>query len=246
MDKGLGFSRTILMDWLDVTASLRSENVDPSEIRQRLTTTISGVVNGVEAQRKTIDVLSAIWVKTGTTVPIIHKEALAMFPTLNSSEERLWLHYGLTLVSYPIFWRCVGAIGQAGRTKEFITRRSIKERLSGEYGHFGSLDRSVERIMASLTDWGALERTEGKKEYCIVTRKFRSSEALQSWLLTCALQAHPSDAIPFNDLVRLPELYPFNFTIGIEDLRSDQRFVVQRQGGRLDMVGINLLEKKCM
>lgn len=237
MGKGLGFSRTILMDWLDVTASFSVEKVDPNEIRRRLAITISGTVNGVEAQRKTIDVLLGIWVKAGNIAPKIHQEALVLFPMLNTCEDRLWLHYGLTLVYYPIFRQCVVAIGQAGRTQELITRKLIKERLSGEYGHLGGLDRSVERIMASLTNWGALELTEQKKKYRIVTRKYHSSEDLQSWLLACALHAHPSDSIPFNDLISLPELYPFDFSIGVDALSDDERFAIQRQAGGLVMVG---------
>lgn len=243
MDKGIGFSRTILLDWLDVTASMCVQKVEPLTIRQRLASTISGTVTGIDAQRKTIDVLSAIWVKTAKTAPRIHQEALALFPTLSSSDERLWLHYGLTLVCYPFFRKCVAAIGQTSRTEEIITRKMIKDRIAGEYGHLGALDRSVERIIASLTNWGALAKTEQKKNYRILLHNFACSENLQSWLLSCALQAHPSDAIPFDDLIQLPELYPFRITLGVDSLRRDERFEVQRQGGGLDMVKITVTIK---
>jgi len=208
MDKGIGFSRTILLDWLDVTASMCVQKMEPLGIRQRLADTISGTVTGTDAQRKTIDVLSAIWVKTEKTAPSLRQEALALFPTLSTSEERLWLHYGMTLVCYPIFRKVTAAIGQISRTEEIITRKMIKDRIAGEYGHLGALDRSVERIIASLTNWGALANTEQKQNYRILLHNFASSENLQTWLLSCALQAHPSDAIPFDDLVHLPELYP--------------------------------------
>lgn len=236
MDKGIGFSRTILLDWLDVTASLCVQNMDPFEIRQRLAETISGTVHGTDAQRKTIDVLSAIWVKTEKSAPRIRQEALALFPMLSSSDERLWLHYGMALVCYPFFRKCVAAIGQVSRTEETITRALIKERLAGDYGHLGALDRSVERVIASLTDWGALAHTE--QNYTIHLRHFSAGEALQSWLLTCALYAHPSEGLPFDDLVHLPELYPFKLTIGVDSLRRDARFEVQRQGGGLEMVRV--------
>jgi hypothetical protein len=239
MDKGIGFSRTITMDWLDVTASLCVQNFDPLKIRQQLVETISGTVAGTVAQRKTIDVLSAIWVKTEKTVPRIRQEALTIFPTLSASEERLWLHYGMTLVCYPFFRKCVAAIGQVSRTEDLITRKMIKGRIAGDYGHLGALDRSVERIIASLTNWGALANTDQKENCHIMLRRFSSSENLQNWLLTCALYAHPSEAIPFDDLVHLPELYPFKFTTGVDNLRRDSRFEVHRQGGGLEMVRMN-------
>ncbi len=236
MDKGIGFSRTITLDWLDVTASLCVQNFDPLKIRQHLVETISGTVTGSDAQRKTIDVLSAIWVKTEKTAPRIRQEALTIFPTLSTSEERLWLHYGMTLVCYPIFRKVTATIGQLSRTEEIITRKMIKDRVAAEYGHLGALDRSVERIVASLTNWGALANTDQKQNYKILLRYFSSPENLQVWLLSCALYAHPSDAIPFEDLVHLPELYPFKITIGIDSLRRDPGFEVHRQGGDLEMV----------
>jgi hypothetical protein len=69
-------------------------------------------------------------------------------------------------------------------------------------------------------------------------RHFSSTENLQLWLLASALFAHPSDGIPFGDLVHLPEIYPFKLTVGVDSLRRDGRFEVQRQGGGLDMVKI--------
>jgi hypothetical protein len=239
MDKGIGFSRTITLDWLDVTASLCLQKVEPAKIRQCLSETISDAVHGSVAQRKTIDVLTAIWVKTEKTVPLIRREALAIFPTLSSTVERVWLHYGMTLVCYPFFRKCVAAIGQVSRTEETITRQMIKDRIAGDYGHLGGLDRSVERIIASLAHWGALANTDQKQNYRIQLRHFSSSEKLQSWLLTCALYAHPSEGIPFDDLIHLPELYPFSFTIRVDNLRKDTRFEVQRQGGGLEMVRMN-------
>jgi hypothetical protein len=238
MDKGIGFSRTITLDWLDVTASLCLQNIEPAEIRQRLAKTISGTVIGSEAQRKTIDVLTAIWVKTGQRAPQIRQEALATFPTLSSSEERLWLHYGMTLICYPFYRKCAAAIGQISRTEELITRKMIKDRIAGDYGHLGGLDRSVERVIASLTNWGILAYTDQKRNYRIQLRRFSSSETLQSWLLTCALFSHPSEGIPFDDLIHLPELFPFKLTIGVDNLRRDSRFDVQRQGGGLEIVNI--------
>ncbi len=193
-------------------------------------------MHGSEAQRKTIDVLSAIWVKTEKSAPGIRQEALGLFHTLSSSQERLWLHYGMALICYPFFRKCTAAIGQISRTGEMVTRKMVKDRIAGDYGHLGGLDRSVERVLASLLDWGILTPGEKKNQYHIQLKNFSSSNEVQSWLLCCALFAHPSEALPFNDLLHLPELFPFNLTIGIDYLRRDARFEVNRQGGGLDMV----------
>jgi hypothetical protein len=44
-------------------------------------------------------------------------------------------------------------------------------------------------------------------------------QALEAWLLACALQAHPAQEIPFADLVNLPALFPFRFTLRAHDMR---------------------------
>ena len=238
MDKGIGFCRTIKLDWMDITASLCVQKKDPIFIRQYLAEAISNDITGTEAKRKTIDVLSAIWVKTEKTDPQIRQDALMLFPTLSSSDERLWLHYGMTLVRYPFFRNCVAAIGQISRSNELITKKMIKDRIAGIYGHLGGLDRSVERTIASLLDWGTLTKSSQTKEYQIVLRHFSSSAVLQSWLLTCALYAFPADALLFEDLIHLPELCPFKITIGLDSLRKDPRFEVHRQGGGFNMVKI--------
>lgn len=237
MDKGIGFSRTIELDWLDATASLCLDKVDITEMRKRLVPIIQDKVHGVEAQRKTIDVLTAIWARSEKSVPRLRQQALEIYPTLSIREDRVWLHYGMTLVCYQIFRRCTAVIGQVSRSEDTITRKIIKERITAEIGHLGALDRSIERIIASLTEWGILSHGIERNIYKIHMRVIQASSInLQTWLLACALRSHPSDAVPFADLVALPELFPFRFTSTINDLMRDDRFKIDRQGGGLEMV----------
>jgi hypothetical protein len=53
-----------------------------------------------------------------------------------------------------------------------------------------------------------------------------SSPALEEWMLATVLTAHPAAEIPFDDLVRLPELFPFRFAIGVDLHRKSERFEV--------------------
>ncbi len=49
--------------------------------------------------------------------------------------------------------------------------------------------------------------------------------------------ARPPDAsVAFADLRRLPELFPFRFTVSVDRLRGHPWFAVQRQGSGWDMV----------
>jgi len=162
---------------------------------------------------------------------------VSWFQTTPVIEDRLWLHYGLTLLYYPFFRECTVAIGQFSRYEDTITNRMVKQRLVAERGHLGSLDRSVERAVASLRNWGILTESEQRHAYVPKRQGFSASSAdLEAWLLACALRAHPAEELPFADLLHLPELFPFRFTLAVDHLRGHPWFAVQRQGAGWDMV----------
>jgi len=230
MDKGIGFNRTITLKWLNAAANLRSQTDDLGSIRQGLELVLSDNMKGVEARRKTIDELVNIWLKSGNVSPSLYKAALDLLPEI-SEPQRVWLHYGLILVYFPFFRQCTAIIGQIARVRETFTRQMVKERLAGEIGHFGDLNRSAERLMASLVDWNILIQQNKNENRLVVPSLTIEQTGVQSWLLACALSAHPADELPFADLLNLPELFPFRFTVTLDDLRRNSKFIIQRQGG---------------
>jgi len=69
------------------------------------------------------------------------------------------------------------------------------------------------------------------------TSPFRASQPhYDTWLLACALHAHPAEELPVADLLALPELLPFGFQVAVGDLRASPYFSLERRGGGLDMV----------
>lgn len=237
MKKGIGFDRNILLPWLDAAAALVCEVHDPLEVRHRLDSALAPEIKGTDARRKTIDLLLGIWLKSSASVPDLHARALELFRANAQPAERLWLHYGLALLSYPFFRQCMLAIGQAARQGLPITTAQLKRRLVASYGELGALKRSVERIVSSLHSWGLLQRSAQRFAYTIAAHSQHTEDrALERWLLACALHAHPAAELPVADLLALPELYPFCLTTALDDLRQDELFLVQRQGGEWDAV----------
>jgi hypothetical protein len=229
-DKGLGFIRNINLTWLDAAADARLSNNDMPSMRQDLDQRLQKEIEGLESRRKTIDVLIAIWFRNEKVGPELFNQALDALPKLGMN-ERIWLHYGLTLLYYPFFRQTAAIVGQFARTGEPITRAAVKNRLAKEIGHLGSLSRASERIVASLTDWGALVHQKRGNVYIPQLQIFKTGNTeLQSWLLACALSSHPADQLPFPDLIRLPDLFPFGFTITLDHLRTNKKFSIQKQG----------------
>ncbi len=237
MAKGIGFNRSIHLSWLDATAAFCAETDDLLELRSRLESVVAEHLTGKDARRKTIDVLINIWLKNGEANAALRDQAVTWFQTSHEPGDRLWLHYGLTLLYYPFFRECTTVIGQLGRSTETVTNKVLIQRIIARLGHLGSLERSVQRVVSSLRDWNILTNSSQRHAYALQRQVFSASHLdLEIWLLICALKAHPVEEIHFADLLHLPALFPFSFTLTPNHLRQSSYFEVQRQGMGFDMV----------
>jgi hypothetical protein len=237
MDKNIGFRRNIYRSWLDAAAALRSETDDLTKLRTSLEPIVKEDISSTPNRRMAIDILINIWGKSADLALDLHREALAFFQAVSAVEDRLWLHYGMTLLSYPFFRETAAIIGQVGRHEDAITPAMVKQRMIAERGELGSLEKAVERVMFSLRNWGLLTPSDQRYAYTPQVQVLSTSQVdLEIWLLACALRAHPADELPFADLLCMPELFPFAFTVKLDDLRQHSGFAVQRQGDGWDMV----------
>ncbi len=239
MDKGIGFNRNIKLEWLDATAAFCAETNDPAEVRARLEPVLALDRTGKEAIRKSIDILINIWLKSKDLAPVLYEQAVSHFQVSQNPDDRLWLHYGLTMLYYPFFRQCVTAIGQLSRIEDTINNKAVINRMAAEVGYLGSLERSVQRVVASLRDWGIL--TDSNKRYTYEPKYQAISTdnlTLEAWFLACTLTAHPVHEMPIADLLHLPALFPFQFSITLNELRSSNLFEIQRQGVGLNMVRV--------
>ena len=241
MGKGIGLNRNIFLEWLNATAALSVEVDDPAELRARLTPIIEQRISDPDNIRKAIDILIHIWHKTGDSNPTIRDQAQEIWRSLESTEDRVWLHYGLTMVAYPFFQQVTSIIGSMSRLHEDLTNKEIQQRVVAELGELGSVKKAVTRVTYSLRDWGLMVPGSRRYAYAPVLKGFSTEHLnLETWLLSCALATHPVDQLPFNDLVTLPVLFPFQFSITVHYLRSLPGFEVQRQGISMDMVRFTL------
>ena len=237
MDKNIGFNRNIHRPWLDAAAAFYSETEDLTLVRTRLEAVVGQDIKSEVNRRKAIDILINIWGKSVDIAPALHREALSYFQAASAIEDRLWLHYGMTLLAYPFFRAVAAAVGQLGRREPAITPAMVKERLIAERGELGSLEKAVERVLFSLRNWDLMAPSEQRYAYAPQIQALATGhQALELWLVACALCAHPAEELPFADLLRLPELFPFRLTVRVDDLRQHPDFALQRQGDGWDMV----------
>jgi hypothetical protein len=97
---------------------------------------------------------------------------------------------------------------------------------------------AVQKLITALVDWGVLRSTKTKGHFLLARKMTASIPDLQLWLLEALLGASATDEIEAQQLLRLPELFPFRLSVGVGDLRRHEGFNIHRQGLDIDMVAL--------
>lgn len=235
--KRIGFRRNIYLEWMDAAAAFCAETESAEEVRKRLEPIVAEKVKSKENRAVALTILANIWCNDTDRNASLRTEALSLYTQTLTPQDRLWLHYGMTLLAYGFFRLGVSIIGQLSRYADVLTPKEVKQKVMAELGQLGAVEKATERIIFSLRNWGILVDSAERSVYRPLRHHFHASNLqLEEWLLRVALTVHPAQEIPFPDLVRLPKLFPFHFSIGIDHLRQSKRLVVQRQGLHWDMV----------
>jgi hypothetical protein len=83
-----------------------------------------------------------------------------------------------------------------------------------------------------------LRSTKTKGHFLLARKMTASAPELQLWLLEALLAASAADEIVAQQLLRLPESFPFTLSVGVADLRKHEGFNIHRQGLDMDMVAL--------
>jgi hypothetical protein len=235
MNHIIGFDRRLQLDWLDTTVGLCRESADPGAIAGHLRRKLEREIAGAEARNKTITVLSRIWVNVPTKDERLRDEALQLAAQI-SPEERLWLHWGMSLLAYSFFRDVAAIVGQLGRLQGRFSQAQVQRRMIESWGQRTTLQRAVQRLLRTFVDWGVLRDTDVRGRYDTAPRQRTENRALALWLLDCALRANESDQVPLIELGQLSYTFPFDLLPFVSDIRRSERFEIERQGLDLEMV----------
>jgi hypothetical protein len=224
----IGFDRRIELDWLDETAGQMVQQSDPAAVRAHLLTYLAPVIQGAEAREKTALVLTRIWVKP-RLASHLRDEALHLVPTILPA-ERLWLHWGLTLLAFPFFRDVVATAGRLLRLYDQCSMSQVTDRMVATWGERTTLVRATQRVLRSCVAWGTLVEGTPTGTFRAGRIQQTTTPLLRDWLLEAVLRAHETEGVAADVLPRLPEIYPFNVTIAPYELMHIDRFEMQQQG----------------
>lgn len=227
--KRIGFSRYIKRNWLDQTALTLSKHEDRNDAREYLEAWFVTEDLGKEAQRKTIDVLTRIWIRVPKDQIEFRDIAGSLFPKV-TKEDRLWLHWGMMLVAYPIFRDVSHIMGRLLSLQGEVTPGQVKRGIFSEWGDRNTLIRSVERILQSMEEWNVINPLEGVKGYKINDRLTTENLDICLWITEALLRAENKLGTSIREIVKHPSLYPFDLKLNLQEVKACKRFEVYVQG----------------
>lgn len=236
MNRIIGFDRQLQLDWLDAAVAQCQGDKDPDRVAQCLHRLFGNEIVGEKARRNTLTVLMRIWLKVPAGHERLRDEGLSL-ATQIAPDERLWLHWGMSLLAYPFFRDVAATVGQLSRLQGILSQAQVQRRMIENWGQRTTLQRAVRRLLRTFIDWNVLQETDVRGSYDVAPPRRTENQTLALWLLECTLRANGSET-PLMALVQSPQLFPFDLTPYAGSLRQSDRFVVNREGLDLEMVAL--------
>lgn len=218
----LGFDRKLKRAWLDAAAVLAGKSAE--DAKAQLETFLKKEISGKDSRRKASDALRRLWITCDDN--LLTRNARRLFGGA-SRTGRVGLHYGMSLMAAPLFRDAVHLMGRLISLQGKVSVVQVRTRVYEKWGERSTLDSAVSRIFASLKDWRILNQL-GKGYYEAITLTVPDSD-ITSWLLAVAVYAHPSNQLPVEELLALPELFPFE--INDVPMPSESGYFELHRGG---------------
>jgi hypothetical protein len=155
-----------------------------------------------------------------------------------SGQERIWLHWGMTALAYPFFRDTAEVVGRRLALQDDFTTAQVQGRMLTTWGDRATTKEAVQKLITSLVDWEVLRSTKTKGHFLLARKVNASIPDLQLWLLEALLGASAANEIEVQQLLRLPEAFPFAISVGVADLRRYEGFNIHRQGLDMDRVAL--------
>jgi hypothetical protein len=137
--------------------------------------------------------------------------------------------------THPFFFEVATHVGKLIKLNGIANRSQVKRRMTEAWGDRSTLERTIQHVLRSLTQWGLLRA--GREHGSLVgpAQRIHMGEAV-SQLLVQAVLLGQGNGLPFSQLVDHPSLFPFTLDLSVRTLILNSLFRVQRQGDLSDFV----------
>lgn len=237
MRKVVGIDRKIKRAWVDAVLDRLTQTTDEADLRTFLDKLLKDELPGKESRAKSTGIVLRVWSGIPPERIALRDRAVALLPRI-SGQERIWLHWGMTALAYPFFRDTAEVVGRLLALQDDFTTAQVQARMLTTWGDRATSKEAAQKLITTLVDWEVLRSTKTKGHFLLARKMTASIPELQLWLLEALLAASAADEIEAQQLLRLPESFPFTISIGVADLRRYEGFNIHRQGLDMDMVAL--------
>jgi len=239
----VGFSLKIKRKWLDALLDRLTKTTDEADLRSFLDKQLKDDLPGKESRARTVGILLRIWSGIPPERVALRDRAVAMLSRI-SGQERIWLHWGMAALAYPFFKDTVEVVGRLVALQDDFTTAQVRNRIITTWGDRTTSREAAQYLLNTLVDWEVLRAAKQKGQFLRSKKLAASTPDLQLWLLEVLLAASGTE-IEAQQLLRLPESFPFTISVGVADLRRCEGFNIHRQGLDMDMVALRKVKVPC-
>lgn len=229
MAKIAGLSRSIKLEWLNKTVELVLEGKDETQIKDELNEYLSYEIKSPTNIRKTREILMNIWVKTSDDLSTIKKLAIDAYK--NEKTNKLAIHWGMLMATYPVFSDVCALIGKLTKIQDTFTTAWLKEKLFEIWGERSTLFHSSDKILQTLKQIGVIEN---EKVGVYRTKKHIINDVKTTQvLLLSILYLREKAYYEIAELSSIPQFFPFEYEVSYEWLHDSDLFTLSSFSGKV-------------
>jgi hypothetical protein len=234
MKKTIGFDMKVLLHQLDYIAK-ELPRTERKQLYSQMDEYLTSDISGTRSRVKTRTILFKVWGQGAKENEQLENDALALFPNI-LNEERIVLHWGLSILAYSFFKDLAATMGNMFRLQGEVSSEQIGRKMKSLYGDSRRIEITTNAVLTSLRSWGVIEAKERHihriPEYIDI-----NNIELKQWLVEVLLKVTCAEALNLDTIQNHTMFFPFRYAISQSDLKTD-RFSMTRQGIDTVMIGL--------
>lgn len=232
----LGFKKDIRLEWMNHSLYLTLQGLSEKEIRKELDEYLTSqfTESGKPFSKGSINLIKpllAIWFKENPVNKDFRDSLIHEAASCDSSD---WLpfHWALMAVEYPLWYHVADQFGRLFSLQDIVTPAQIYSRIKDIYGDTETVARNSRYIIATMAQWGIIEKKDEKNGKYQKPQKKQISNIAISLVCEGILRVK-NVAISEETLLHEQCLFPFDFDISSLSLIAQytgNRVVIMQQG----------------
>jgi len=227
VSKPVGFDQKILLHHLDFTANQTSKNS-----RKNMYTVLDGFlrddITGAKSRKNAITMLMKIWYLSDKNLHPIQYNILEQFNQFTKN-ERLCVHWGLTVIAYPFFKDVASELGRLFQLQDEVSSAAIGRRMKEAYGDRRRVEVATSAVLSSMKAWDIIQ-PNGSRSYILNEKIEISNTLVQSFLVQVLFCALNTDSLYVEMIENYPAFFPFELEINVTELREENTYSFHYQG----------------